>query len=252
MVQLENENGKHNYSKKTKQKNKMKTMLIILLRLCSIRGFLQVQKTINLEMMNKLLFMFINISTFINKHLIDIVFLPNMISSNLLKTTISTTIPLLSLAYIEHIAISQKLSVSKKDVLSMMSSSGKSALLSSAMKVGMAGATGEDGYYLLNQVVLPSIGQGRHLNVLRNQCDLLINTTITGLFLQVVDDSMKVVEPIKQLKFLEKAYSKLLNKIWEKPSSKQIQNELSFLKPLNKRNKQMHRGLIKGEKMRAI
>jgi hypothetical protein len=247
MVELENENGTHEYlNGSLTSKEKIKRLVKILLRLGAIHEFLHLQKTISLDMMNQMLFFFMNVMTVVNSFTFDAYYSELPI---LARGMISAAIPLLSLGYIEHIALSVKMTMTKKEMLAMLKKS-----LRHSLTITVAGHVPMQSHIFINQVVLPMYGRGRQLTALREQCEYLIQTLLTSLCLAVVEDSYKIVEPEKQMCKMYKivdpekqirkimnGMSKILDVIWKKEKGKPIKELLSPIRNNKKNNVRISR-----------
>ena len=224
MVDITNNNGQtHQYTSKRKRIIQSTLMLLkILTKLHIIYNLVRTKMDLSLNQINALYYQLISISVILNKFCIQKLLGNGNLASSAMQTTIASTVPVITMSYLEHVVSKQKLSVSKANIKNMILGAGKTSMIASSLHTSIAGVVHKDAYSVLNQALLPLFGHGQHLDKLENYVKILINTAITAFILDVMQDTVKITP-----KSIKKGLITVIDKVFTKRTTKTFKKNRS-------------------------
>ena len=187
MVIITNENNKHNSSKIV-----LKLILKLIGRVALIYQIIQSKMKLNINQIQNIYFYLIDVSRFVNTKCIDILLGNGNLASSAVKTVIATTIPLITVSYLEHIVTKEKLSVSKQNIKNIILGSKKTETLTKTLHIGAAGLLGKSMYSAFNQILMQSLGYDRQMDKLLYFTKEIMNNLTLALFLNELSDAKKL------------------------------------------------------------
>ena len=168
-----------------------KILVQIIIRLGIIFIILKQKTELSIKKINSIYFQIIKISIFLNKFLTSRL-LVGGIMDNTVKDAMIKTVPMITLAYLEHLISKKKVGLTKNNFKDIIISTGKGVIISTTMLSGLGDLVQEDIFLTFNQAILPVIGMGQQLDKLEKFVKVLMNMAMQCLLLDTVGDVKKI------------------------------------------------------------
>ena len=202
-------------TKNTNSQDQMKKLIKPLAKMVAycamILKILSLKMTLNNAQLTQLLTQLVKYTTFINSNVVNMLLQDGTVLSSALKTVISTSIPMLTLTYIEHIYLHHRVAIKAGNVPQLFARykqiSGKlEGTISSISLLGVGGPT----FKMMNQVILPQFGKGRQIDELQKQVVSIMESSMAFLTIAIAYQGKELLSAAKADQAVDKM-TKIVN-----------------------------------------
>ena len=216
MTKITNLNTKETTTGKKVKNVKIKNILIrIILRIGLLILFLKEKTEMSLKKVNSIYYQIMKITVILNRVMEYLLMHTDIVKSKKIKDVMIKTVPLLTLAYLEHLITKGRIRLKKQNVKNILSSMSKIAIIGSTMKSGFVEYLNEPGFLTVNQVILPMIGMGKQVDKMEICLKEIMEVAMKCLVIDVISDMGKVIHQMKQKEIYMKVMNELLNPLFK-------------------------------------